>query len=133
MKKLAGLICLLFMFTAAAPITVPEPPLEMSREGRSTLSPRQRVGHVMKRGVLNLGAGLLIVPETMRTLKEEREVYPKLWLVTGAPRSFHNVAIRLFSGAFDAVVYPFVAPFTDDIRPLTQTYDLPEYPWTEEE
>ncbi len=129
-KKFISAICLFFLFTAASPAPPISPELE--REGRSDLSPKQRVGYVMKRGALNVLSEFAFL-EVGRTAEIEKREHPKSWLLRLPPFGFTNYAYRMFSGLFDLVVFPFVAPFTDDIRPLTETFDLPEYPWIKEE
>ncbi len=123
MKKLAGILALFFLFTAPAGAADPE----ITREGRSELNPFQRSGYVFVRGLTNVLTSPL---ELYRTLKTEQQLHPKIWPVSYVPRTLYNFLIRISSGAYDMTIFPvFVVPFSDDIRPFTHFYDLPDYPW----
>ena len=126
MKKLAGFLAVFFIFTAPASAA----DLEITREGRSELNPFQRSGYVFVRGITNVVTSPL---EFVRTFKVERQWHPKAWPVSYLPRSVYNLLIRVSSGAYDMTIHPaFVVPFSDDIRPFTRVYDLPDYPWQTE-
>lgn len=123
MKKLAVFLSVFFLFTATAGAA----DLEITREGRSDLSPLQRSGHVFVRGLTNALTSPL---ELYRTFKTERQRHPKLWPIFYLPRSAYNGTLRFASACYDVSIFPmFVVPFTDDIRPFTHYYDLPDYPW----
>ncbi len=84
-----------------------------------------------KMTVLGRGMGNIIgLPlEIPNTIKRETEIHPKLWPITFIPRWLTNTAVRLTSAVNDIVFYPWIVPFTDDLSPLTESYDLPDYPW----
>ena len=124
MKNISAFLILIFLFTATA---VSAADLEVTREGRSDLSPFRRSGSVFVRGITNVLTSPL---EAVRTFKVERQWHPKAWPVSYIPRTLYNFLIRVSSGAYDMAFMPFfVVPFTDDIRPFTHVYDLPDYPW----
>lgn len=80
----------------------------------------------MGRGLANL-AGL--PAEIITTGLREGETHTRLWPVTYFPRLVGNLFTRAASGIYDIVFFPFYAPFTDDLSPLTEGMGLPEYPW----
>lgn len=126
MKKLAGFIIAFFIFISAASAA----DVQITKEGRSDLNPLQRSGYVFARGLINIFTSPL---EIIRTFKTEREWHPKAWPVSYIPRTVYNFFIRLSSGAYDIAFFPwFVVPFTDDIRPFTRFYDLPDYAFQDE-
>ena len=100
---------------------------QASEDGRTTKGGFVREGMVLGRGVLNiLGSPF----ELIRTPATEPSTHKWLWPVTSIPRSVTNFIVRATSGVNDILVYPFVAPFTNDISPLTEPMDLPEYVWS---
>ncbi len=120
MKKFLSLICLFFILTAAAPV-------EITRAGRSDLNAFQRSGYVFGRGVLNALASPM---ELVRTFKIEKRDHTRLWPITMIPKSFYNFFMRISSAGYDIAIYPFfVVPFTDDIRPMSRYFEMPDYPW----
>ena len=121
MKKTVFILSLLLM--------VSQPAWALSTDGRTTLGPLARVGYVMMRGAAN-AAGLPF--EIPGTIVREYRMHSRLWPVTWMPRFFTNVCIRVSSITNDIVFFPFVAPFTNDLSPFTEAYDLPEYPWQSE-
>lgn len=126
MKKLAGFMIAFFIFTSA----VSAADIEITKEGRSELNPVQRSAYVFGRGLLNFFTSPL---EIVRTFKVEREWHPKAWPVSYLPRTLYNFLIRVSSSAYDIAFFPwFVVPFTDDIRPFTNYYDLPDYAFQDE-
>jgi hypothetical protein len=121
MKKALSLLSLFFLLTAAAPVQV-------TQEGRSTKNGFQRSTYVFGRGVVN---ALASPAEIWRTYKVERLWHPKLWPVTYLPRLIlHNYWMRIASAGYDIAIFPlFVVPFTNDIRPMSRYFDIPDYPW----
>ena len=101
-----------------------------SIDGRTDKGPMERTAFVFQRGLKNVFGSLA---EVRATYKREKKVTPKWWPVTYVPRTFSHVLIRIASGTHDALFHPWVAPFTDDISPFTEVYDLPEYPWQVEQ
>ena len=123
MKNFVVFLAVFFLLTATASAAE----LKITRDGRSELSPLQRSGHVFVRGFTNIVSSPL---EAYRTLKVEQKWHPKAWPVSYVPRTLFNFLIRLSSAAYDFTIIPvFVVPFSDDIRPFTRVYDLPDYPW----
>ena len=118
MKK--GLILLLLIVMMA------QPAWALSADGRTTMNPVARIGYVLLRAVGNV-AGIPF--EISGSMRREYGMHKWLWPVTWMPRFFGNIAIRGASIANDVLVYPFTAPFTNDLSPFTEAYDLPEYPW----
>ena len=119
MKKALSLLALFFLLTAATP--------QVTQEGRSELTPRQRSAFVFKRGLVNAATAPM---EVARTLTLEKRWHPKAWGYTYPFRLFYNFWMRESSAAYDIAINPlFVVPFTTDIRPMTRTFDLPDYPW----
>ena len=84
-----------------------------------------REGIVLGRGLGNI---LTLPFEIPRTIKSETEIHPKLWPVTFLPRTLTNLLLRAVSAVNDVIIYPFAVPFTDDISPMTESFDLPDYP-----
>ena len=93
-------------------------------DGRTSLGTMARIGHVMKRGVVN---ALTTPAEFLRTPRLEKLIHPKAWPITMFPRTFTNTAIRMTSAGHDIFVFPLYLPFTNDISPWTEAFDLPEY------
>lgn len=120
MKKTLSLLTLFFLLTAAAPV-------EVTQEGRSNLNAWQRSGTVFTRGIVN---ALASPAEIYRTFRVERQWHPKLWPVSVVPRTIYNFFMRATSAAYDIAIFPlFVVPFTNDIRPMSRYFDMPDYPW----
>ena len=112
-----------FLFVAA------QPAWALSEDGRTDKGPVARVGYVMMRGL----AGAAGSPfEISGTLRREYRTHPHLWPVTWIPRLGTNLLIRIASIVNDVGIFPFVAPFTNDLSPFTEAFDLPEYPWQNE-
>ena len=123
MKK-AGFILLLLL------LPVFQPAWALNADGRTDMGGFARVGYVLMRGAGN-AAG--VVPfELPGTLAREYRMHPRLWPVTWFPRFFGNVCVRAASIVNDVGLYPFVAPFTNDLSPVTEPFDLPEFPWQSE-
>ena len=133
MKKAFSVLILFFIFTgASAPVPqsgttvlgTPGGP-QITREGRSDLKPLQRSAFVFRRGIINASTSLL---EIGRTLKLEKQTHPKAWPGTYPFRLFYNFFMRISSAGYDIALFPiFVVPFTDDIRPMTRYFDMPDY------
>ena len=121
MKK-SGFIFLLLL-------TACQPAWALSADGRTEMGGAARVGYVFMRGVVNF-AGLPF--EIPGTITREYRMHSRLWPLTGMPRFFSNVCIRFTSIINDVVFFPFEAPFTNDLSPFTEAYDLPEFPWQKE-
>ena len=101
-------------------------PQARAESGKGTEGAWRRIGHVMGRGFLNVLSFPLEIP---RTAIQERENHRRLWPVTFLPRSFYHMALRATSAANDLLIFPWRLPFTEDISPITEPFDLPEYPW----
>ena len=121
MKKTAFIF--LFLLVAA------QSAWALSTDGRTDKKPMARVGYVMMRG---LGGAAGLPFEISGTLAREYRMHPRLWPITWVPRLVNNLLIRTASIVNDIVVYPFVAPFTNDLSPFTEAFDLPEFPWQSE-
>lgn len=87
-------------------------------------SATQKIGTTMSRGLINLSTLWMELPATAL---DERKKNPKIWYLTTLPASFTKMVFRFTSAAVDLGVYPFVAPFSDDIDPWTQAMGLPDY------
>ncbi|MBI3312880.1 MAG: hypothetical protein HYZ83_01405 [Candidatus Omnitrophica bacterium] len=85
-----------------------------------------REATVIGRGLGNIIGLPLEIP---RAFQRETGTHSRVWPITFIPRLLTNLAVRLSSIFNDLVVYPWVAPFTDDLSPWTESYDIPEYPW----
>ena len=83
----------------------------------------------MFRGLLNVASLPLEIPYTgVREIKK----HSKAWPVTYIPRLFSNMAYRFASGANDFFIYPWVAHWEEDMRPLTERVGLSDYVWQQE-
>lgn len=102
------------------------PVCEAGVDGHTDQGVLAREGTVMGRGLGNIAGLLLEIP---RTLNTESEIYKQVWPFTFIPRLVANVFIRAASGINDLLFSPFAVPFTDDLSPWTESYDLPDYPW----
>lgn len=126
MNKVLGFIISILFISS----TVSAAEVSVTRAGRSDLNPLQRSAHVFGRGALN---AVTSPWELVRTFKIERENYPRFWPVTYIPRAFYHFFVRVPSAGYDMTIFPlFVVPFTDDIRPFTRVYDLPDYAFQDE-
>ncbi len=121
MKKTA--LILLFLLLMA------RPGWALSQDGRTTMGPWARVGYVMNRGLVNV---VSFPYEMVGTIAREREIHSRAWPLTWLPRFLNNSAVRVASGFNDFLVQPFVVPHTDDLSPMTEPFDLPEFPWQRE-
>ena len=118
MKKFYFLLIFVFLFCATARAA--------SEDGKTTKGPMARVGTVMVRGL----AGVVGLPiEIPRTTVKEIRLHHKIWPITFVPRTAQSIIIRTTSAFNDFVFFPVIVPFTDDISPWTEAFDLPEYPW----
>ena len=102
-------------------------PLYASVDGRTTHGPLTRMAIVEGRGLVNLLALPLV--DIPRTTVNEVRMHHWLWPATVVPRILTHLMIRVVSSIYDIAFYPWIAPFTDDISPLTEPMGLPEYPW----
>lgn len=99
----------------------------MASGGRVEESPLKRTGIVVQRGLLNLVGSPV---EIYSTAVRERKNHHWIWPVSFVPRTITNVVVRAASVVNDVLISPFfVAPFTTDIRPITEPMGLPDYPW----
>ena len=114
-------ILILFLILASA-----APAWALSSDGRTDMGPLARSGYVIMRGVGNLAGSPMEIPGT---IVREHRMHPWLWPLTWPPRLFTNVGVRITSIVTDVAFFPVVAPFTDDLSPVTEAFDLPEYPW----
>ena len=121
MKKTAFI--LFFLLLLAQPVWA------LSADGRTDMKPMARMGYVMMRG---LGGAAGLPFEISGTFVREHRMHPRLWPVTFVPRLLNNLFIRTASIVNDVVIFPFVAPFTNDLSPFTEAFDLPEFPWQSE-
>lgn len=121
MKKAFALLVLLASFSC--------PALALPLDGRTDKGPVSRVGYVMARGLVNLATLPLEIP---RTVRQEIEWHKYLWLISVWPRAIFNTWNRGFSAVTDLAFMPWIMPFTNDLSPLTEHIDLPEYPWQKE-
>lgn len=99
------------------------------QDGRAEKGVWGREAAVLGRGLLNIVSA---PAELIYTPARETDIYPKAWPVTFLPRFIMNAVTRLSSAAYDIVCYPWIVPFTDDLSPLTDYYDLPTYAWSKE-
>ena len=119
MKKMfVWLFIMILLFNGAAYAVGPD--------GRTNHNGFVREGIVLWRGVINLVSSPL---ELLATPMREPHDHKWVWPITSIPHSVLNVIVRAGSSLQDILVYPFVVPFTNDISPLTEPYDLPEYIW----
>lgn len=116
MKK--SLIFLLMILFLASPLYAED------LDGRTSLGALGRVGHVMTRGLVN---AVTSPWEFVRTFPLEKELHPKAWPITYLPRAITHTLIRITSAAHDIFLFPFYVPFTNDISPWTEPFDLPTY------
>jgi len=85
-----------------------------------------KTGSVMGRGAVNL---VTFPGEVVRTFSAEKETHPKAWPLSYTPKLLLNMGVRLVSSVNDMLIFPFYAWNTDDARPITNFYDLPDYVW----
>lgn len=123
MKKGVFILSFLLLLMSARPLWA------LSKDGRTSMGPAARTGYVLMRGV---GNAVGIPFELSGTLVREYRMHSRLWPFTWPPRFFTNVCVRAVSIVTDVVFFPFIAPFTDDLSPVTEAFDLPEYPWQNE-
>lgn len=83
-------------------------------------------GSVFTRGAINL---FTFPGEIVRTAVVEKENHPKAVYVTYVPRVFGNLATRLVSSVNDIGVLPWYVWATNDKRPITNFFDMPDYVW----
>lgn len=95
-------------------------------EGRNTQPAAVRPMAAFGRGLLNIG-GLPF--EVSSTLVREVKAHHWLWPISYPFRLGTNVATRFTSGFNDITVVPFVSPFSNDVKPITEGIGLPNYPW----
>lgn len=118
MKRIMALLLALLLFAPSAHA--------VDDDYRTDLGFFAREGTVIGRGLLCL----LSVPyEPVRTTIAETEIHPGLWPFTFIPRAFLNTFVRFISAGHDVLIFPFYVPFTNDLSPWTQAYDLPDYAW----
>ncbi|OQA58357.1 MAG: hypothetical protein BWY42_00066 [Candidatus Omnitrophica bacterium ADurb.Bin277] len=89
-------------------------------------SDRSGAGEVLKRGAVNL---MTFPGEIVRTGFAEKENHPKAWPLTYIPRVFFNITTRAASSVNDLFVIPAHAWATQDTRPITRFFDIPDYVW----
>lgn len=120
MKK--GILFFLIALFVAAPLYADD------LDGRTNAGAWSRVGIVMKRGLVN---ALTFPGEIIRTAKAEPAIHSRLWPVTFVPRAITNTIIRATSAVNDLVLFPWAVPFTNDLSPWTESFDLPVYVWAD--
>jgi hypothetical protein len=119
MKKISAILAFSFILFAV--------PLHADDvDGRTSMGAVERIGYVIKRGVIN---ALTFPWEMVRTPKVEKELHPKLWPATAPFRTVANMVLRASSSVHDMALFPLYLPLTNDISPWTEGFDLPEYPW----
>ena len=118
MKRIPALLLILILLAPSAHA--------VDTDGRTNKGVLAREGMVMGRGLLCL---LSLPYEPVRTTIAETEIHPRLWLFTFLPRAVLNTFVRVISGGHDVLIFPFYVPFTNDLSPWTQAYDLPDYAW----
>lgn len=99
-------------------------------DGRTERGGLARIGMVEGRGLLNV-IGLPL--ELPYTAVNEVRVHKLGGPVTFLPQFLLNVVARSVSAFNDMICFPWVAPFTDDLSPLTEGMGLTEYPWQSKE
>jgi len=67
--------------------------------------------------------------EIPRTFIHEAKEHPWVSPFTGSLRLVNNIFLRTTSAVNDIAFFPLIAPFTDDLSPLTEPMGMPEYPW----
>ena len=70
--------------------------------------------------------------EFVRTFKAEKKEHSKAWYIKAVPAGFMNLFVRASSGVYDAAILPFYFKLIDDTTPITEHFDLPEYPWKDD-
>ncbi|HXV27390.1 MAG TPA: hypothetical protein VD913_00345 [bacterium] len=102
-------------------------PLFAAVDGQTDHGPLTRIAIVEGRGLTNLLALPLV--DLPRTVGSEVRMHHWLWPVSVIPRIATHLVIRVTSSFYDIAVYPWKAPFSNDISPITEPMGLPEYPW----
>lgn len=97
-------------------------------EERTTKGFWGKEGTVMGRGAVNI---LTCLSEHYYTIVREKKLYPESHAISYIPKSFLNVITRISSGAYDMIPLAIMAPFTDNLTPLTKPMGLPDYPWSD--
>lgn len=97
----------------------------LDETGRTTDGPVKRVGYVVERGIEGLvGTIPCDIPQiTVNEFKESKWVAP----VSVLPRILTLVPTRVVSSIHDIVIMPFMVPFTNDLSPVTEAFDMPEF------
>ncbi len=114
----AGLLALILAAPALA--------LEVDESGRTEAGPLNRSAYVLARGV----TGVATIPcDIYRTGRTEIQSHRWLWPFTMLPRQFTNIVARTASSAHDFFIAPWaIAPYTDDITPMSEGLGLPDFP-----
>lgn len=118
MKKITAFFALMMMFSIPVFASLDE-------TGRTTDGPVKRMGYVAERGVEGLvGAIPCDIPQiSKKEFQENKWVAP----VSVLPRVATLVVVRAVSSIHDIAVMPLIAPFTDDLSPITESFDIPEF------
>ena len=120
-RQFCGLFILIFLHSTVASASI---------DGRvKNTTPQKRFRIVLSRGVVNT---VTLPLEFKRTAVHEKEIPPKAWGFTVAPRMLTNFFLRFSSAVNDIFLFPWHTPFTDDLSPWTEAFGLPDYPWQED-
>ena len=97
----------------------------LDETGRTTDGPVKRVGYVVERGIEGLvGTIPCDIPKiTVKEFQDSKWVAP----ISVLPRILTLVPTRVVSSIHDIVIMPFMVPFTNDLSPVTEAFDMPEF------
>lgn len=92
-------------------------------------NPVKQILAVEGRGITNVVTSPC---EVVRTFGSEIQLHSRFWPATYPLRFFLNFTTRVVSGINDVLVMPWIVNTSEDPRPITRHYDLPDYPWQKE-
>lgn len=97
----------------------------LDETGRTTDGPLKRTGYVIERGIEGLvGAIPCDIPKiTVKEFQENKWVAP----VSVLPRILTLIPARVVSSIHDIAVMPLMVPFTNDLSPVTEAFEMPEF------
>lgn len=93
--------------------------------GRTEDGAFKRVGVVMARGLEGFGG--LFPCDVPRIVKQEVQTQKYFSPITVIPQVVMGAAARSISSFHDIFFAPMIVPFTDDISPITEAFDMPDY------
>lgn len=121
MKKIISLMLVAVFVLGVTSAMAAEP----CKKGKAV----KQIFNVQGRGLVNL---VTFPWELVSTFQSEKQLHSRLWPATYLPRVLLNSVTRVVSGVNDIVVLPWIVNASQDARPITRHYDLPDYAWQKE-